>query len=181
MSDEGKPKRKVSRLRYATSIIVLVVCLLIYLSFATQWIASYEVISNSMAPTLQKGDRVLVLQGCGFKVRVGDVVALEDPQFPGTFLMTKRVAAMAGQTVELDQHYLLVDGVEWAPPGIGPRAIPDDRAFTRTTLRDGQVFVLGDNTETSEDSLDFGPVPIESIRGKVIFIYWPWRRMGRVR
>ncbi|MFA0745870.1 MAG: hypothetical protein LASZOEIN_002684, partial [Candidatus Fervidibacter sp.] len=42
------------------------------------------------------------------------------------------------------------------------------------------VFVMGDNRPSSNDSRDFGPVPLDLIEGKVVFRYFPLGRMGRI-
>jgi len=182
VANEGiKSRRRVSRLRYAISIVVLALCGLVYAGFATQSLVSYEVISGSMAPTLLKGDRVLVHQWRGYQPVVDDLVALVDPEDERDFLLTKRVAAVEGQTVEIAGGYLYVDGEKWAVPGRQPMPVPPDRHLAPLTIGRGEVFVLGDNVENSEDSLAFGPVKADTVKGKVLFIYWPPSRMGKVR
>ena len=44
-----------------------------------------------------------------------------------------------------------------------------------------KALVSGDNQATSRDSRDFGPVPVEAIRGRVIFRYWPLSESGPIR
>jgi signal peptidase I len=48
------------------------------------------------------------------------------------------------------------------------------------TVGPDQVFVMGDNRENSEDSRYFGAIDIDSIIGKALVTYWPWRDIGRV-
>lgn len=179
---EGKTKRKrtVSRLRYAVGVVVLGVVGLIFASFALGHVGNYEVISNSMAPTLLKGNRVLVDQRPHYVPAVGDVVVFDDPESAGN-LLTKRVAATAGQTVEIADGYLLVDGHKWAPPEQSLSRVPDGRQMERVELRKDEIFVLGDSLGNSQDSVEFGPVAARSVKGKVWFIYWPPARVGRVR
>jgi len=158
---------------------VLGVVGLVFASFALGHIGNYEVISNSMAPTLLKGDRVLVDQRPHYAPAVGDVVVLNDPESPRQ-LLTKRVAAAAGHTVQIATGYLLVDGKKWAPASLPSPPIPD-RQLPRTTIGKGEIFILGDNIENSEDSLAFGPVAVASVKGRLLFIYWPPNRIGWIR
>ena len=46
-------------------------------------------------------------------------------------------------------------------------------------VRSGQVVVRGDNTDGSTDSRTFGPVPAASVRGRVVYRYFPEHRRGR--
>jgi len=175
----GKPKWKVSRTRYAISLIALVLVGFVFAAFALGHIGNYEVISNSMAPTLFKGDRVIVDQRPHLTTVGGDVVALRDPENPVN-LMTKRIVAVEGQTVEVIDGHLNVNGKPWAPPGLPTARIETKRTREPMTVPKDQVFVVGDNVNNSEDSLVFGSISAESVKGKLLFIYWPPSRMGRV-
>jgi len=58
---------------------------------------------------------------------------------------------------------------------IDPKGAPDpdklnDRAAQAVPAR--QFYVLGDNRDDSRDSRDWGFVPEEYIRGKVLLVYW---------
>jgi nickel-type superoxide dismutase maturation protease len=44
-------------------------------------------------------------------------------------------------------------------------------------VKDGKVHVRGDNPAASTDSDHFGPVSVESLKGRVLFSYWPLRRI----
>jgi signal peptidase I len=179
-ASDSKPRRKVSRLRYAISIAMLGVVGLAYVGLASGRIGNYEVISNSMAPTLVKGDRVLVDQRLHYSPAIGDVVVLADPQNSGE-LLTKRVAAAAGQTVEVVDGYFMVDGKKWMPSDLPPTALSSDRQLQRTIIGEDEFFLVGDNIDNSEDSLAFGPVSARSVKGRLLFTYWPPARIGRIR
>jgi signal peptidase I len=179
-TEPKKTKAKVSRTRHVIGVFSLGILGLVFASFALGAVGNFEIVSDSMAPTLVKGDRVLVNQRHNGHVQVGDVVALEDPLQPGG-LLTKRVAAVEGQEVQIVGRYVVIDGKRWAPPGRAPLPVPEDLQFRRARVGDDQVFVLGDNVGRSEDSLYFGPVPASSIRGKLIVKYWPPVRAGLIR
>jgi len=53
--------------------------------------------------------------------------------------------------------------------------------FAKITVPQYHCFVLGDNRYLSEDSRNFGPIPLATIKGKADYLYWPvkgWSRIG---
>lgn len=118
---------------------------------AVRRLGRLEIVGDSMRPTLEPGDRVLVVRGP--RPRRGDLVALRDPRGADR-TMVKRVAARPGDVV---------------PPGAG----------LRPAAGTGYV-VLGDNTAFTTDSRHFGPVGIQHIRGVVVYRYFPPERRGRL-
>lgn len=125
--------------------------------------------SDSMAPTVQAGDRLLVRHGPG-DVRRGDVLVLRDPHGAGA--LVKRVVAVGGQRVAIEDGVLVVDAVPVAEPYADPDRI--DGVFHRPRLvPPGHVFVLGDDRRESVDSRDFGPVPVSDVIGRVVWRLGP--------
>lgn len=133
----------------------------------------FEVAETSMAPAFHPGD-LLVAVRPSIPAR-GVPVVFEHPRRPG-FWMLKRVVGLPGELVEISGGSVLVDGTgldePWAVGATGPPAsvrVPDDG-----------VFVLSDARErTLADSRTLGPVPLSSTF-RVLFVYWPPRRVGRV-
>lgn len=90
----------------------------------------------------------------------------------------------------LPEDYVLVDRgayVDRLPkPGEVVLAV-DPRETVRTLLKrvaelsDDGIDLRGDNASFSTDSREFGPVPAELLRGRVVLVYWPPSRFGRVR
>ncbi len=138
---------------------------------------AYIIPVDSMAPTILKGDRVMadLRFYFGHALQRGDVVVFSSL---GGELMTKRVAALGGDTIQgvggkiyvnriLQQKYPPFDPQQFRLPeymvNFGPLSIPP-----------GKVFLLGDNLPRSWDSRnqDFGLVDQTSIKGKVLYIYW---------
>ena len=139
-----------------------------------------EVRQNSMETTLEQDDRVLVskLDFHFAPPRPGDIVVF-DPPIPGaTIPFVKRVIAVGGDTIDLRDGDVYVNGRVVETPQARGRTLPQVATFTYPfTVPDGQVFVMGDNRTFSADSRTFGSVPVEKIIGKVIIRFWPATRM----
>jgi len=124
------------------------------------------VASDSMAPTLESGSLVFVfkpgpvLSG----VHIGDLVVFKSPA-DGTSVI-KRVVAVGGQELEVQDAVLYVDSVPRPEPFVD-RATIDGTYYPRTEVPPGTVFVMGDNRERSIDSRDYGPIPLGNIEGLV--------------
>ncbi|MEU8234560.1 S26 family signal peptidase [Actinoplanes sp. NPDC048967] len=97
---------------------------------------------DSMAPTLRRGDRVLVRRGAAVRPRTGDVVLIEKP---AGGMMIKRVAAVGGEAVP----------EQCVPPS----------ASSGTPVPAGMLLVVGDNRADSWDSRTFGYLRADLIVG----------------
>lgn len=163
------------------SIFAALLSLLI-ITFVVQ---AFYIPSGSMEPTLQVDDRILVSK---FSYRLGaiergDVIVFHYPLNPGKDFV-KRVVALGGETVELRDGVVLINGdpiTELYPTALagGDRACTSN--YGPQKIPEGQLFVLGDNRCNSEDSRFFGFVPMQNVVGKALFIYWPPQRLGLVR
>ncbi len=138
----------------------------------------YEIIADSMAPTLKKGDRVIVDMRYynSHAPRRGDVVVIAVP--PTGTLMVKRVVAVAGDVIKADPRSTMINGQTIPEPYLGSVS-DEEKAHAESSLTFGpvtvpadQVFVLGDNRCHSLDSRYFGPIAIDQIKGKVLYFYW---------
>ena len=152
--------------------VVIALIINLFLAQATQ------VLGQSMEPTLHSAQRVVVekvtyrfLHG----PRRGDIVVLDLPGQSDPLI--KRVVGLPGETIEVRGGTVHIEGQPidepWATrPGgsnYGPQTIPPL-----------QVFVLGDNRGASNDSRNFGPVPIEHVMGRAWLSYWPLEDIGFV-
>lgn len=134
-----------------------------------------RVSSSSMHPTLEAGDHVLVVKVTP-RLRAParrDVVVLHAPG--DATLSVKRVVAVGGDTVALEDGALVVDGIPVPEPEVDASGV-DSVYFGPVTVPLGTVFVLGDDRGVSVDSRRFGPVPIGDVVGVVVVRLWPWRR-----
>ena len=141
--------------------------------------------SESMEPTLHVGDR-LIIEKVSYHLhppRYGDVVVFNPPSqlqrlgFNGRQAFIKRVIATAGQTIEVRQGQIFLDGDPLDESYIleSPRykmpavAVPSDC-----------VFVMGDNRNDSNDSHIWGFLPEANIIGHAEFRFWPLARIGGI-
>jgi signal peptidase I len=125
--------------------------------------------AESMTPTLEPGDLLLV-DRTDPDIARRDVVVAESPR-DGS-LLVKRVVALGGDTVGLEDGVLVVNGSPVCEPGIDP-ALIDGSYFGPVTVPEGSVFLLGDHRDGSIDSREFGAVPSSAVDGEVMGRLFP--------
>ena len=144
----------------------------------------YIVDGPSMNSTLAHGDRMLVSQ-LFYTPKQGDIVCFVAENHQQKVLV-KRVIAVAGQTVDITPDYKVsVDGEILDEPYIDPHR---DHCYDMThaagcthpagvefpyTVKEGEVFVLGDNRDNSTDSRQLGAVEEKYLLGKMLLRIWP--------
>jgi signal peptidase I len=178
---------RVSWARWIVGIVVLFVLLVIaFALFQKKWVPK-QVISNSMFPTLVKGEYIFVDCRRNQDHAVGDVVMLVEPNSKEE--VAKRIVALGGQKVEWKGGVLTVDGavvtqVTTDDPGdevqSGYRS-GMDRPDRGVSVPAGHVFVMEDYWQKSFDSWDYGAVPREALLGKARFVYWPLAKRREIR
>ena len=132
---------------------------------------------HSMVPTLQDGDRLLVLNSmlCG-GYEPGDVVVLRKETFLATPIV-KRVIAAGGQVVDIDFNsgIVYVDGQRLHEDYVNEQTFLEEGTAFPLTVPEGSVFVLGDNRNHSNDSRDarLGTVDERYIIGRAVFLAFP--------
>jgi signal peptidase I len=147
-------------------------------------IQTVQIEGESMQPGLQDGQHVLVnrLAYVFSTPRRGDVVVFQSPDSQTTNLM-KRVVALPGEEVRIEQGNVFVDGrllderyAAAVADGID-RYPPDGQAIR---VPDGSYLVLGDNRSSSLDSLPGWLVRRDSVIGRAWLTYWPPTAWGLV-
>jgi signal peptidase I len=134
---------------------------------------------QSMEPNLHTDQR-LVVEKLSYRFHGPqrfDVVVLRVPS-QGDELLIKRVVGLPGETVEIHDGEVYVNGVLLDEPFTTEQTRPG--RYARVTVPPLHVFVLGDNRNHSNDSRSFGPVPIENIVGRAWVSYWPPEDVGLV-
>ena len=186
----------------------MIVALALGLALAIQaWlIKPYQIPSESMEPTLDVGQRVLVNRFIyDFKdPKIGDIVVFHPPTgadrgtecgvrrrlgeacpepTPGESSQNfiKRIVAGPGDTLSIREGHPVVNGVEKKDePYIDPceKGLPICNLPKKITIPPDSYFMMGDNRGHSDDSRYWGPVPRDWIIGKAFATYWPPDRIG---
>ncbi len=162
--------------------LALMVALVLGLSWALRTFVfqAYEIPSSSMEETIMTGDMVFSEKVSYYvrDVEQGDIVTFHDPEVSGRILI-KRVIATGGQTVNLVDGQVVVDGVALDEPYTNgepsyPLTSASDADVTYPyTVPEGYLWVMGDNRTNSQDSRYFGAVAESSVTGHAVWIYWP--------
>jgi signal peptidase I len=190
--------RRRSRGAVREIVETLILALLIFLAVRLV-VLNFKVDGNSMKPNLLNNELVLVNRNAyrSFDLNAlldripgvdregewifhpfhaperGDIVVFNPPRQSDEPYI-KRVIAVEGETVEIRDGSVYVDGIELEEPYIaeGITECLNDPCEP-VTVGEGEVYVLGDNRRNSSDSRSFGPVPIENLIGQAWVVYWP--------
>jgi signal peptidase I len=176
-----KEEQSFGRWLLETAVLVALAFALAY-GIRTLLVEPFIVPTGSMIPTIQIGNRVLA-EKVSFrfvrKPRYGDIVVFPDPKGEHPHLI-KRVIATGGQTVDLKNGKVFVDGRELVEPYThGQPSFPlmSEIKFPLVVPAD-DVWVMGDNRTNSGDSRVFGPITVESVEGHAVWTYWPLSAFG---
>ena len=89
----------------------------------------------------------------------------------------KRVIGLPGETVEIRQGIVYVNGQGIAEPYVPPQ-YEDLSDYGPVRVPTESYFVMGDHRISSNDSRVFGPVSNSFIYGRAVFAYWPVDHFG---
>jgi len=187
--------------------LVLIVAVALGLALAIQafLVKPYRIPSESMVPTLQIGQRVLVNRiGSRFSdPKVGDIVVFHPPagaersnecgggpppagqvcatptKDRASVNFIKRVVAAPGDRIAVRGGHVILNGKRQSEPFIEPCGGGEACDLPREIkVPAGMYFMMGDNRGSSDDSRFWGPVPRSWIIGEAFATYWPPKRIG---
>jgi len=184
-----------SRLLHIAGLIIqaaVLLCLILLFFYRLP-----QVDGQSMEPQLTGGEHVLI-DTLAFNFRVanpmapdaplvdlrlhpilrGDLVAFEHGSGDDRRILLKRVVGFGGDTVTTAHGKVFINGAQL----VGYTGASGSREdIAPVSVPTGSIFVLGDNPAQSDDSREFGPVPVESVIGRATFVVWPLTRAQRLR
>jgi signal peptidase I len=185
-------------------VIIVVLAVGLALGIQAFIVKPYQIPSESMEPTLDVGQRVLVNR---FLYRfsdpdIGDIVVFHPPDGADNGGMQcgvqkpaqqpcpeptdgeseqnfiKRIVAGPGDRFRIEDGHAVVNGEKQEEDFIRPCRGGDCDFPQEITIPDDHYFMMGDNRGQSTDSRYWGPVPRDWIIGKAFATYWPPDRIG---
>ena len=110
------------------------------------------------------------------KIGRGDIIAFRYPKDPSLSFL-KRVAAVGGDKVEIRRDILYVNDAAVREPYVVHRMtwrhpLPED--MPAQFVPAGELFMLGDNRDNSDDSRYWGTVPEENVIGSPLMVLWSY-------
>ena len=179
---------------YLEAILIAVALALVLRTFVVQ---AFRIPSASMEDSLLAGDFLLankLLYGAQIPFtewrlpglrgpRRGDIIVFQYPMDPDRDFI-KRCMGVPGETVEIRNKVLYIDGErsvdpprsKFTDPVIIPKESPNGVRdnFGPVVVPAGQLFMIGDNRDNSEDSRFWGFLPAKLLKGKAFILYWSW-------
>ena len=193
--NESKEVRKKSLVReYAEAAAIAIVLALFIRAFVVQ---AFKIPSGSMEPTLLVGDHILVNKFIyGIKVPFinKNIIPISQPKRGDIAVFIypldrkkdfiKRVIGLPGEQIKIINNKIFINGEPYDDPyGVYERNVRREQNLGPFIVPEHSIFMMGDNRDHSYDSRYWGFVPLDSVKGKAMIIYWSWphwKRFGHI-
>ncbi len=166
-------------------IISIIVAVMIAAGGVFSFGKKITVTGSGMSPTMKEGETVL-LNRLSYRLQApkrGDIAVIASEGADEDHYSIKRIVAVGGDTIKVENHYLYVNGKKYSDTGTSkiastyidnPGVIAD-----KVKVPEGKYFILGDNPDASEDSRfsNIGMIEKKNIIGGVWFRISPLSRM----
>ena len=154
-------------------ICVIIVALIISLTINNFIIVNATVPSSSMETTIMTNDRIIGNR-LAYKFddpKRGDIIIFKNPD-DESVLYIKRLIGLPGETVEIRDNSVFVDGIKLEEPYLNVETLGE---FGPYVVPMGAYFMMGDNRNDSADSRYWKNTYLyrDGIVGKAVFRYWP--------
>jgi signal peptidase I len=199
MSEKGNQASTVNKksvLRdWVESIIIALILAMVIRFFV---IESFKIPTGSMRPTLLEGDLIMVNKFIyGARVPFTDLrlPALRQPKRGDVIVFIypvdrkknfiKRLVAFGGETVEIKNGTIYINDQPLLEPVFNQRYYYNRGDFAREqekiVVPEDCLFVLGDNSASSQDSRYWGFLPKKNLLGEALLIWWPPQRIRIIK
>lgn len=204
--DSGEKKKQSSMVREIVETLIL--ALIIFVAVRSV-VLNFRVDGLSMMPSLQNNEMLLVNRNAYFNFdtwalvdwlplvehddknvvypfdppKRGDIIVFDAPVEGADKPYIKRVIGLAGETVEIHDNGVYINGEQLDEEYLGGELTycgREGQSCPTVTVPEGSVLVLGDNRNNSSDSRSFGTVDVDRIIGKAWVTYWPRDVIGVV-
>lgn len=150
----------------------VIACILVAFAAACGFLRKDSMVleGTAMLPSFRDGQRVKIKRFDRFEepdLKRGDVVAFLFPDDPSKFYV-KRVIGLSGETVEIREGKVIVNGQVLDEPYVESRLNLSHRSLEPIVVKPNYYYVLGDNRDSSSDSRIWGLVPERYVFAKVV-------------
>ena len=167
-------KNKIAKeiLEWALTIIIPVVAALLI----HQYLFTFaRVDGTSMLDTLHENN-IMGVSRLHYRLNEpqrGEIITCNYPE-DGNKLFVKRIIGLPGETIEIREGTVYIDGEPIAETYL---TRVDDQSMDPITLAKDEIFVLGDNRPVSQASRAVGPLTLDEIYGRVLFVAFPFNEI----
>ncbi len=167
-------KNKIAKeiLEWALTIIIPVVAALLI----HQYLFTFaRVDGTSMLDTLHENN-IMGVSRLHYRLNEpqrGEIITCNYPE-DGNKLFVKRIIGLPGETIEIREGTVYIDGEPIAETYL---TRVDDQSMDPITLAKDEIFVMGDNRPVSRDSRAVGPLTLDEIYGRVLFVAFPFNEI----
>lgn len=181
-----QPEKRGGFFREALSLLLSVaIAFVLFVVIRTYLFYPFQVVGDSMVPTLETGDRLILNKLA--EVDRFDIVVFPAPDGTDEEYV-KRVIGLPGDEITYFQDELYINGekvtehyLEALKEGSNQTLTGDFTLFSLTgemAVPEDMYFVLGDNRVVSKDSRVFGFIPAAQIEGTADLRLWPLNKIG---
>lgn len=186
---------------------ISIIIALIIAFFIKYYIGTFTTVQQvSMYPTLENNQKIWLnrtVRTFGKNYKRGDIVTFESPKIESIYVSNenpkaiypevenkfvhnflefgkmsfiKRIIGMPGDKIQIKDGKVYVNGE------LKEESYTEDDTYsyklTDFTVPENYYFLVGDNRDKSNDSRDFGCIPIDKIEGRASFSIWPFNKIG---
>ena len=181
-------ERKFSRqfiLKIMITFVEAIIVVFVAFAITRYGLERMTVSGEYMSPTLKSGDTILInkLSYKLHKIRRNDVIVVKQTGSEHSYFTLERVIGLPGERVQIKEGQVYINDKPLKEKLEFPLIENGGMAAEAVTLDKNEYFVLGDYSDTSEDSrfANIGNVTSDQIEGKVWFRAEPFNRMGFIK